>query len=169
MSPPTRAVAGCRLLRLRGPRRGGGPGRGAKACGGAQGGALVVAGAGEIDDRPAGVLRRHGRAGASREGRRVHALPGGVGVDARGAVAGVSCGSTGTNRTPGPPRSDPAAAQEVSHRMAAFAPAQPPGSGDPDSAAPLGSAITALPGASGAGSAWRVQWNTCATSVSQLR
>src|SRR5215472_15765384 len=53
--------------------------------------------------------------------------------------------------------------------MAAFAPAYPPDSGDPNSAAPLDSAITALPGASGASSASRVQWNTCATSVSQLR
>src|SRR5215472_5507049 len=69
-SPPTHAVTGCPLLRLCGPRWGGGPRQGAKACGGEQVGVLAVAGAGEIDDRPADVLRRHGRAGASQEGRR---------------------------------------------------------------------------------------------------
>ena len=53
--------------------------------------------------------------------------------------------------------------------MAALAPAYPPDSGEPNTAAPLDSVITVLPGASGASSASRVQWNTCATSMSQLR
>ena len=53
--------------------------------------------------------------------------------------------------------------------MAALAPAYPPESGEPKSAAPLDSVTTVLPGASGASSASRVQWNTCATSTSQFR
>ena len=52
--------------------------------------------------------------------------------------------------------------------MAALAPAYPPDSGEPFSAAPLDSVITVLPGASGASSASRVQWNACATSTSQF-
>src|ERR1035438_5013148 len=53
--------------------------------------------------------------------------------------------------------------------MAGLAAAGPPDSGEPNSAAPLDSVTTVLPGASGASSASRVQWNTCATSTSQLR
>src|SRR5580658_9078510 len=53
--------------------------------------------------------------------------------------------------------------------MAALAPAYPPDSGEPNTAAPLDSVTTVLPGASGASSASRVQWNTCATSTSQFR
>ena len=54
------------------------------------------------------------------------------------------------------------------NRMAALAPAYPPDSGEPRSAAPLDSVTTVLPGASGASSASRVKLNTCWTSVSQL-
>src|SRR5215469_2572004 len=53
--------------------------------------------------------------------------------------------------------------------MAALAPAYPPVSGEPNTAAPLDSVTTVLPGASGASSASRVQWNACATSTSQFR
>jgi hypothetical protein len=53
--------------------------------------------------------------------------------------------------------------------MAALAPAYPPVSGEPNTAAPLDSVTTVLPGASGASSASRVQWNACATSTSQVR
>src|SRR5437899_167085 len=53
--------------------------------------------------------------------------------------------------------------------MAALAPAYPPDSGEPRSAAPLDNEITMLPGASGASSASRVQPNACRTSTSQLR
>src|SRR5580658_8808565 len=52
--------------------------------------------------------------------------------------------------------------------MAALAPAYPPDSGEPNSAAPLDSVTTVLPGASGASSASRAQWNACATSTSQF-
>ena len=53
--------------------------------------------------------------------------------------------------------------------MAALAPAYPPDSGEPRSAAPLDKEITTLPGASGASSASRVQPNACRTSTCQLR
>src|SRR6266550_764244 len=53
--------------------------------------------------------------------------------------------------------------------MVALAPAYPPDSGEPRSAAPLDSVITMLLGASGASSASRVQPNACRTSTSQLR
>ena len=53
--------------------------------------------------------------------------------------------------------------------MAALAPAYPPDSGEPRSAAPLDKEITMLPGASGASSASLVQPNACRTSTSQLR
>ena len=53
--------------------------------------------------------------------------------------------------------------------MAALAPAYPPLSGEPATAAPLDISTTTLPGASGASSASRVQVNACRVSVCQLR
>ena len=55
------------------------------------------------------------------------------------------------------------------NRMVALAPAYPPLSGDPRTAAPLDSVMTTLPGSSGARSASRVQWKTCWTLTSQFR
>lgn len=85
------------------------------------------------------------------------------------SVAGVSDGNRVTNRMPEPARFASSAAWFRMNRMAAFALAYPPLSGDPPSAAPLDMPMTTLPGASGASSAARVQAKTCRVSVCQLR
>src|SRR2546430_5364476 len=53
--------------------------------------------------------------------------------------------------------------------IVAFAPAYPPDSGDPRSAAPLETETTTLPGSNGSSNASRSQWNACRTSTSQFR
>ena len=53
-------------------------------------------------------------------------------------------------------------------RWVALAPAYPPLSGEPCSAAPLLITITLLPGRSGLSRASRSQWNAIRTSVCQL-
>jgi hypothetical protein len=56
----------------------------------------------------------------------------------------------------------------VIKRWVALAPAYPPLSGDPASAAPLLTTTTLLPGRSGLSRASRSQWNAIRTSVCQL-
>ena len=59
-------------------------------------------------------------------------------------------------------------AYAVMKRCVALAPAYPPLSGDPASAAPLLITTTLLPGRSGLSRASRSQWNAIRTSVCQL-
>ena len=59
-------------------------------------------------------------------------------------------------------------AYPVMKRWVALAPAYPPLSGDPLSAAPLLITTTLLPGRSGLSRASRSQWNAIRTSVCQL-